>query len=193
VEIYPKTDGGYLFFYRNFGGAAVEAWAYDVDSNGKILRETDLPLLPFTVRPRPIWLKAPALLAVPPALPLGLTIARQRWSGNRAAHSPFGAYTIIPLAFGFVMLFAMLALARRTPLSGKAKFGWAILTLLLGFPALVLLLSLFDRIATVSCHSCNKRRLVTHEHCEHCNAPFPPPPAEGIEVFAAPSDAPQTA
>jgi len=72
---------------------------------------------------------------------------------------------------------------RRVPASRAAKGWWLVLNALLGFPGALLLLSLRQRVAAAACPACGKCRLVTGEHCEHCQAPFNAPAAQGIEVF----------
>ncbi len=60
---------------------------------------------------------------------------------------------------------------------------WAALGLVLGAMGVLLLLSLIDSPVHESCPSCGRKRVVTRPFCEHCSAPFQPPPVDGTEIF----------
>jgi predicted RNA-binding Zn-ribbon protein involved in translation (DUF1610 family) len=97
---------------------------------------------------------------------------------------PFGLGGLIAALVAAVgAFFATALLAGGRGFSRQAKWVWSILNALLGCTGVLLFISLFTRIAKVPCPACGKPRLVTRERCEHCNAPFSPPAAQGIEVF----------
>ncbi len=60
---------------------------------------------------------------------------------------------------------------------------WAALGFVLGPMGVLLLLSLVDSPVHERCPSCGRQRVVTRALCEHCSAPFQPPPVDGTEIF----------
>jgi hypothetical protein len=52
-----------------------------------------------------------------------------------------------------------------------------------GPTGLLLMLALQEWPARITCHSCNKPRLVTSACCEHCAAPHAAPGPDGTEIF----------
>jgi hypothetical protein len=164
--------GGYAFTDQLFRSDYI-GWIVETDARGRIVFEAELPPLPSGLSPAD-WgsYYAPMLFLYPPvAAPLRLWIP----SGVR---EPIAAGVILSIAVWTTWL-----LLRRIGLSRRAKWFWIFFNALLGFPGVLLLLCLFQRIATVPCPACGKRHLVARERCEHCNAPFAPPAMEGIEVF----------
>jgi hypothetical protein len=186
LNVTRTSQGKYLMVYQSFGSERW-GWVDEMDAEGRLLHEGVLPVLPTENSPSPMWVEAPTLLAVPPAAAVWGVL----WDRWKAIHNPTDVPVMISLAaFGLITLCATALLVRSTSLSRRAKCTWALFNALVGFPGLMLFLSLFNRIARILCPSCGKRRLVTRERCEHCAAPFAPPRAEGIEVFA--STAPET-
>jgi hypothetical protein len=74
-------------------------------------------------------------------------------------------------------------IAQRYAFESRRRNAWIAGGLLAGPLAAALLLSLPDWPARVACPSCMKKRVVTRERCEHCSAPFAPPPRDGTEIF----------
>jgi hypothetical protein len=74
-------------------------------------------------------------------------------------------------------------------IGGEFAFGrnrrllWAALGFVLGPLGMLLMLSLVEWPLRESCPSCHRMRVVTRVDCEHCNAPFQPPPVDGTEIF----------
>ncbi len=94
------------------------------------------------------------------------------------------------LGFAGLMLLASVCsciscfvLARRSALSAAQRIGWAACGLLFGPYGLLLMVSLLDRPALVSCPKCQKPRVVTNEHCEHCGASHAAPARDGTEII----------
>jgi hypothetical protein len=77
---------------------------------------------------------------------------------------------------------AILLLRRCAPKPGM-KIVWAIIAAGMGISGALLLLCMRQRVASIKCPSCGKSRLVSEEHCEHCQAQFAPPVMLGIEIF----------
>jgi hypothetical protein len=63
---------------------------------------------------------------------------------------------------------------------------WTSLAVLLGPLGFVLMLVLLDWPARERCTRCQRLRVVTREHCEHCSAPFAAPDLDGTEIFEVP-------
>jgi predicted amidophosphoribosyltransferase len=57
--------------------------------------------------------------------------------------------------------------------------------LVAGLPGLMAFGCVQEWPARVTCPHCQKRRVVDHETCEHCGAPFPPAEKNGTEIFEA--------
>jgi hypothetical protein len=94
------------------------------------------------------------------------------------------------LAFAGLMLLASvcscascLVLARRSAIAAAQRIQWAACGLLFGPYGLLLMVSLLDRPALVSCPKCLKSRVVTNEHCEHCGASHAAPARDGTEII----------
>jgi len=185
LEICRTSDGRYVLAYQsNHPEKEPAEWVDELDPQGRLLHETVLPRLPVRNSPSPIWTNTPILFVAPPAADLWALI----WARSQMISDPSDLPVTIALAaFGLITLCATLLVVRQMGLSRRAQWAWVLFNGLLGFPGLTLLLSLFDRIAKIACPSCGKRRLVTREQCEHCNAPFARPAPEGIEVFASTS------
>lgn len=66
----------------------------------------------------------------------------------------------------------------------KRRLVWAVIAFVLGPTGVLLMLSLTDWPMRESCPSCARKRVVTRSRCEHCDAPFLPPPMDGTEIFA---------
>ncbi len=90
---------------------------------------------------------------------------------------------------GYAGMFALLQIAislwwgRRYQFSGRQQLGWAFFLLLTGLPGLLAFFSARDWPVRVSCAACKKPRSVEQEHCEHCQALFPLPEKNGVEIF----------
>jgi hypothetical protein len=63
---------------------------------------------------------------------------------------------------------------------------WTSLAVLLGPVGFVLMLALLDWPARERCARCQRLRVVTREHCEHCSAPVAAPQLDGTEIFEVP-------
>ena len=89
------------------------------------------------------------------------------------------------IALASAALFAALAafIGQRYAFSGQRLALWTIIGFLGGPLGIVLMLSILEWPAREACPACGKKRVVDREHCEHCGAPFVPPPLDGTEVF----------
>ncbi len=97
----------------------------------------------------------------------------------------------LPLIVGWVAsifgsLFAAIVIAvitRRYAFDTPRRSGWIVSGLLGGPFVVLLLLSLPEWPARERCPNCRAKRVVTRDRCEHCGAPFAPPPRNGTEIF----------
>jgi hypothetical protein len=74
-------------------------------------------------------------------------------------------------------------LARRYRFATLPAFAWVLFLLLLGIPGLLTFFAAQEWPKREICPTCKKLRVVDHENCEHCGAPFAPPDKTGIEIF----------
>lgn len=86
------------------------------------------------------------------------------------------AYALISTAIGFW-------LCRRHRLSSKEQILSLSFILATGLPGLIAHICARDWPTKEKCNVCGKQRNVEHEHCEHCQAPFPAPERNGVEIF----------
>lgn len=180
VEARKLPDGRFALTYQTYNSPMpVWGWAEITDSKGNVVSDKELPLLPRAEWHEKWWVQTPELLIYPPvAVALRIGLVRKSSGGIFNVHEVIASSAILVTA-----AFATFWLSRRMCLSRLAKAGWMAFNALIGFSGVLLLVSLFQRIATVPCPSCGKRRLVSRERCERCNAPFNFPATEGIEIF----------
>jgi hypothetical protein len=93
-------------------------------------------------------------------------------------------------SFAGLMLLASAASAlvcfvvpRRYAFSTGRRLGWALLGFLFGPVGLLLMVTLLEWPGQVTCPKCQKLRVVTQEHCEHCHAEHALPEMDGTEIF----------
>lgn len=75
-------------------------------------------------------------------------------------------------------------LGRRNYFSLGCQLKWAAFNVLFGLPGLLGFLCLQEWPGQEPCPQCHRPRFANREHCEHCGAPFAPPPRNGTEIFA---------
>lgn len=86
-------------------------------------------------------------------------------------------------AYGGICMIIGLVLNRRYSTSTTSSVGWTVFLLLMGVPGLWAYACMRDWPTREKCSACGKPRNVEHEHCEHCQAPFPAPERNGVEIF----------
>ncbi len=122
----------------------------------------------------------PLFIGTSPSIVLIGFFALARWMNDGTIHN-----------IHFVMLFiqtlvsASLAYmaARHRRLSKSQRWWWVITGFLLGIGTSLAIIAIYPRVYFVACASCNRRRRVEQEACEHCGAQWDPAIEEGIEVF----------
>lgn len=78
-----------------------------------------------------------------------------------------------------------LAWGRRYAFAKKKLLLWTFLGFILGPTGIVLMWTLLEWPVLETCTACGRKRVVTHEHCEHCSKPFELPQSDGTEIFEA--------
>lgn len=175
----------------------VSVWS----AKGRHIATYPLPKLPYIDHPAP---------AVPAdwsdgLVPAAAAVAQLGWlAANRPRLSEFGdVVDRLPnlnerasqehiLAIGILCAIAGFLIARRRLFKPLQSAVWALGMFWLGIPGLLMLLSMEDFPARVSCHQCKKMRVVTRDICEHCAVPFPGPAMDGAEIFGGPITPPLT-
>jgi hypothetical protein len=130
-----------------------------------------------------------AVTATPPAALLAEVIwglASHTGSLRQADGDPGSLYWFA-LNLGDAILCAVIAFAltRRYAFTRAGRIGWAAAVLLLGPAVLLTLLAIYTWPARERCPACGRKRVVTHESCDHCKAGFAPPAADGTEILVA--------
>jgi hypothetical protein len=74
-------------------------------------------------------------------------------------------------------------LARRRASTARGTRWWTFVAFFAGPLGVLLMLSLLEWPAREPCPVCGQERVVTHELCEHCGAPFGAPAPDGTEIF----------
>ena len=74
-------------------------------------------------------------------------------------------------------------LGRRHRHTRGAQFGWAIYHLLFNVVGLLTFVFVQEWPAREECPECKQQRVVDHDHCDECGAPFPPAEKNGTEIF----------
>jgi len=177
LTVYHINGGRFIFQYT-FGylpnGSMEGDWVVEADEHGKILNRQQLPSVAWEsgIKSDPWWDQTAGVLALPPVIAL---------SPERVRHSPVVVVGLVATGLASAIV-AVLLLRRCAPKPGM-KIVWAIIGAAMGISGVLLLLCIRQRVASIKCPSCGKSRLVTEEHCEHCQAEFAPPVMLGIEIF----------
>ncbi|HEY1172757.1 MAG TPA: ABC transporter permease [Verrucomicrobiae bacterium] len=87
------------------------------------------------------------------------------------------------LVYSTVAMIIGIILGRRHRMSLKAQSAWAVFHFVTGVGGLLAFIFTRNWPLLVKCPSCQKLRQVEHTHCEHCQAPFPAPERNGVEIF----------
>ncbi|BDI34463.1 hypothetical protein CCAX7_65140 [Capsulimonas corticalis] len=192
VDIASQIDRGkpnpdhYFFWLRPYRTVARPTVmdVVEVSGEGKVLQQAQITrkasASPAADTP---WFGA----ALPPFL--AAAAAHLTSSGD----TPAGPRIAISVAAAVIAaVLAWLTGIRRAE-TARVRAVWSVLCLVFGLPALMTLVAFKAWPARVICPACGKRRVVTHEHCEHCGAAFPPPTRDGTEIFEAPEAIAQVA
>jgi len=190
---------------QELAGFTLPEIVLELGADGRELQRHELPALPPPSGTLSAWRGLGGA-----ALPSGAVIGLYGWAYLRkACGDTQGAITLAELhrefggpwnAFRVVSLSAFLAsvvacpliawrISRRYAFTPRARRLWIMLALLGGPVMLLTLAALRDWPARVACPACARWRVVDRDACEHCGAPWPPPPTDGTEVFDTPESA----
>lgn len=217
-EKYSSVDaavlpaGGYMFWYQPsylyFTPLHMRQQIVKVSTDGQQLAHYDLPPIINAEPlfwPHALWALVTPLVG-PPALFGCALIGTYLWAGYLPAavlirdawlellgqNMRFWGLAGVLLLVGAVFWAVLMhRIARRYAFTKRQTFWWTIAAFLLGPSALLTLWSLRDWPTRVPCASCHEKRVVDRDRCEHCGAPWPAPPATGIEIFDQPAVAMQ--
>jgi hypothetical protein len=192
VGFRPESEPNVFIHYQpseRLGGAAARLPHHVVKANsdGRIVERQTLPPLPAgeqinmpqavlsgAVSPPLVWALAAAY---------DWAVGKDVWAGWTAGGRPM-IVCLVFLALGVLASAAgNILLARRHAFSAGRQIGWGLVGLLLGVTGFLLMLCMQERPARVRCAACGRRRVVDREACPHCGRPFPPPAADGTEIF----------
>lgn len=77
-------------------------------------------------------------------------------------------------------------IARRCALGRRETLAWMLGNAVIGWPGVFVMLAMRPLPAREMCVSCGRLRVVNRETCERCGASWPPPKADGTDIFDRP-------
>jgi len=204
LQVGALDEDRYVLWYRpsqvaqSLARWTLPGYVLEVSADGREVQRTELPPLDIA-NPEPWYTGLWAAF-----VPLAAAIAEVAWASLLSAFGdvqgavlfadlrrelttsppPFLVASFSALAVSIVVctLLALL-IARRYAFSRRARNWWAVLSVLGGPAAVLLLVALRDWPAREACPACRQKRVVDREECEHCGAAFPAPATDGTEIF----------
>jgi hypothetical protein len=200
ISATPKKDRFFLW-YEPRRESRKESVRLDhiseFSSNGVLLAKHKLPLLKKPDRgtyTNPLWYEMAAPVLVPPiAMTAATAISTYTLPEDPAKEEIAGLVKmrwlwLLSLVAGLVYAGLTLRLAKRSDLSPRTCFGWAIASFALGLFGALTLLALHEWPTLLACPHCDKKRSVNHRQCEHCAAVFPEPVLDDTAIFDDPAE-----
>jgi hypothetical protein len=205
LQVGVPDEGRYLLWYRpsqvaqSLARWTLPGYVLEVSADGRQVQRTELPAL--NVANAEAWHHGPWAAFVPLAAP----IVAVGWAALLSAFGDIQGAVMFAdlrrelassppsfLVAGFsalavsivVCTLVTLLIARQYAFPRRARNLWAVLSVLGGPAALLLLLALRDWPAREACPACGLKRVVDRDHCEHCGVAFPAPSTDGTEIFA---------
>jgi ABC-type transport system involved in multi-copper enzyme maturation permease subunit len=189
-EHYARSDGQRLFRIT------------ELSPQGKMLARHELPPLPYSRPSTPPWQNGLPGLAIPSSLlaaflsciyignARGIPFAVEAWD-SFSEDSTMWFVCLYCLIVALASASVALLVARRCVMSKSETWKWVLGVFALGIPGLLAMLALREWPARITCPSCRKQRIVTHELCEHCGVALPETPLDGTEIFdSSPAEKP---
>ena len=73
--------------------------------------------------------------------------------------------------------------ARKYSFKPSHRWIWFVIVFFTGIASLLMFVCIQEWPVRELCASCGRKRVVTRDRCEHCNAEFPAPARDGTEIF----------
>ncbi len=167
----------------------------NLDSQGNVLAAYTLqPPTPYVDSRTWVGIVAPRLQS--PAFFYGEMLYRRAGAAlgserlREALDEQLGRYFDDTFHFGCAIVIVALVLAaitffwaRRAQLSLRRAWSWAAGVLVLGLPGFILFWLAGERPRTVPCPTCRRPRRIEGEKCAHCEAAWPPQPADDTAIL----------
>lgn len=156
----------------------------EFSDDARVLAQYTLPLAAAgTVEETDIWSVALTALTSPAGVLLASRLYRLIEPHAAPARSPSRTTWVVSIAASLVSAAVALFLGGLWAFEKNRRWLWAAVALALGALGALLMLTLLGLPTRERCASCARKRVVTRERCEHCDAPFPAPPLDGTEIF----------
>lgn len=199
ISIGTTKDSGRFYFeyFPDDETRTIPYYMIETDRSGNVLKETKLPRLfhPKEVRSWfNFWDQKSVYLSGNTSSEIKM-VASLWWQarhGDKPAQDWWKKFktdpkeTLADMAICFAIGIACAAIACRRmgnySFSALRKRLWTALIVFTGPTGLLTLLAFEEWPASEPCPSCNKRHLITREHCEHCGALWPEPARDGTEI-----------
>jgi len=94
--------------------------------------------------------------------------------------SLFGISLLVSIV---VCVLVCVVIGRRYAFNRRRIGWWCVVMVLSGPAGLLTMRSLLDWPARETCPNCGRKRVVSRDLCEHCDAPFTRPVPDGTEIF----------
>ncbi|MBC7784457.1 MAG: hypothetical protein H7144_11525 [Burkholderiales bacterium] len=172
------VDGRFYLKMSRYEGSVHRTDVRVLDARGQLISRIEYPPQPIVLPP---WglAQLPMSLAIPPVAYL-IPRSEERAGVMQLQH-------IIAAVAAFVTTICLIIwVCLRYGFERSATITWSVLGALFGITALLTLWCVRLRPARVKCPSCGRRRVVTRQRCEHCDAEFPAPVQPDIEIFDQP-------
>ncbi len=205
LQVGALDESRFVLWYRpsqvaqSLARWTLPGYVLEVSADGREVQRTELPALNNS-NPEPwhsgLWAAFVPLAAA--FVPLGWAALLSAFGDVQGAvmftdlrrelastPPPFLVASLSALAVSIVVCtVAAVRIARWYAFPRRARNWWAVLSVLGGPAALLLLLALRDWPAREACPACGQKRVVDRDHCEHCGAAFRAPSQDGTEIFA---------
>lgn len=198
-------------YYITYAPSIWHSWAQrqsmptyfqELNNKGEVIYNYELPPLPYVPHP-PGWVSILTEKIQSPVIWYGAVLIQKiktslgmKVPNNFSYYSPRKSHaakvgiqiTLISLALSL----ATVAWARRNQFSWSATWAWAVFVLATNLAGLITFRLAADWPVRVKCPECSRKRQVEAEQCPHCQAAWPAPTPNGLEIFEEKIPAAQT-